>query len=418
MESVRRHFTSDMPNRSLPAGSTNDLLRLLDSPRLMFLVALCARVGASVYILTRFFSPRTLFVSNESSHIAAALVSGVGFASPYAHTPIMPTAQQPPIYPLILAGVFKLFGVYATQSAWIIVGLHALAGAFTAVVIYRLGCAHFGRAVGIVGGWVWALPWLFQVRSFTVSFTSAYFAGLGFAIFLLLMPRTLETGRGWFLVGTYAGLLLLLQPTFLAVFAVYGICLARSGARRLRMWRALATLSLVVAPWIVRNYLVFHRWLPLRDNFGLELWLGNRPGMTGTRDYSLDFPGTDPANYVRMGEIQFMEAKKRDALRFIASDPRSFVRRSLRRVLEFWHEPYPVGMILLFSLGWVGAVLAWNKPLSWLFISPLIVYPLVYYVTHNFAGYRYPIEPEIILLAAYALVELSSRTFAQATAGA
>jgi 4-amino-4-deoxy-L-arabinose transferase-like glycosyltransferase len=344
--------------------------QIADSPLFIFLAAACTRLAAALYILKKRFPPEILFVGNEPSHIAAALASGLGFSAPYAHTPIAPTAQQPPLYPLILAAIFKTFGIYTPQSAWAIVALHILASSLTAVLIYRLGKLHFGDTVGIVAAWLWVLPWMFQVRSFTVSFTSAYLAALGFAALLLWLPKVMKENRGWFLIGACAGLLLLLQTSFLPVFLVYGLCLALSKARSLRMWLAVAGLLLVIAPWVARNYIALGCFIPIRDNFGLELWLGNRPGMQGTVDYSRDFPGNDPRNYIRLGETSFMDEKFRDAQGFITSNPRAFLARCLRRAIEFWYVPYPFSWILFSTLGWVRAGLAWKRnTLSWLFIT-------------------------------------------------
>ena len=46
----------------------------------------------------------------EMGRIARSLATGHGFASPFNGNS-GPTAWTPPLYPLILAGVFKLFGV-------------------------------------------------------------------------------------------------------------------------------------------------------------------------------------------------------------------------------------------------------------------------------------------------------------------
>jgi 4-amino-4-deoxy-L-arabinose transferase-like glycosyltransferase len=391
-----------------PDQSMKGARRIANSPLVIFLAAVCTRLAATLYMLKKGFAAEMLFVGNEPSHIAAALASGLGFSAPYAHTPIAPTAQQPPLYPLILAAIFKVFGIYTAQSAWVIVALHIVAGGLTAILIYRLGKLYFGETVGIVGAWLWVLPWMFRVRPFAVSSTNAYLAALGFAAFLLWLPRVMKENRGWFLIGAYAGLLLLLQTAFLSVFLVYGSWLALSKARSLRMWLAVAGILVVVSPWMARNYIALGR-VTIRDNFGLELWLGNHPGMEGTLDYSRDFPGLDPSNYIQLGETNFMDTKFREARDFITSNPRAFLGRCLRRAVEFWHVPYPVSWILFFALGWIGAAFAWKtNRLSWLLVIPLAVFPLVYYATHSFASYRYPIEPVIILLAAYAVVELIS----------
>src|SRR5208282_6778138 len=124
-------------------------------------------------------------------------------------------------------------------------------------------------------------------------------AALGFTALLLWVPKRLEGNRSWLVLGIYSGLLVLFQPSLLTVVLVYGGWLAVSKGSSPRIWIALAGLLLTLAPWTVRNYVTFERFIPLRDNLGLELWLGNRPGMQGTVDFSGDFPDVDPGNYAR-----------------------------------------------------------------------------------------------------------------------
>lgn len=370
---------------------------------------MATRLASVIYILRR-YGPELLFLQNEPSHIAAALVSGLGFSSPYAGAPIAPTAQQPPVYPIVLAGIFKLFGIFSVSSAWAAVLVNVLAGAGTAVVLYYVGRLHFSETVGILAAWLWVLPWMFRAEAIGVSLTNAYLAALGVAILLLWVPKRLEANRKWFLLGIYCGLLVLLQPSLLPIILVYGGWLACSAARSPRALIAIAGLFLVLAPWTARNYEIFGRFIPLRDNLGLELWLGNRPGMRGTLDFSGDFPDHDPTNYARLGELRFMDEKFDVASEFILSHPASFAGRVLRRIVEFWYVPYPFSWIAVSICGWLGALWALRKNgHQWVWITMLAVYPLIYYVTHNFATYRHPIEPLVILMSAYLIGEIMAR---------
>jgi len=384
--------------------------RIAASPAIILGAALATRLASATYILSSRFGPQLLFVRNEPSHIAAALVSGLGFSSPYAGAPNAPTAQQPPLYPLILAGIFKLFGICTVASAWTAVLVNVLAGAVTAVLLYFVGRLHFGETVGILAAWLWVLPWMYQTNAFSVSLTTAYLAALGFTALLLWVPKRIEGNRRWLVLGICSGLLVLFQPALLTVVLVYGGWLAVSKGSSPRILIALAGLLLTLAPWTVRNYVTFERFIPLRDNLGLELWLGNRPGMQGTVDFSGDFPDVDPSNYARLGELAFMDGKLDASRKFILSDPAAFVGRVLRRMVEFWYAPYPFPWIAVSILGWLGATWAIRKDRNgWVWLIMLTVFPLVYYVTHNFLTYRHPIEPLIVLLAANAIVEIIAR---------
>jgi 4-amino-4-deoxy-L-arabinose transferase-like glycosyltransferase len=381
--------------------------RIAVSPVFILGAALATRLASATYILSSRFEPQLLFLRNEPSHIAAALVSGLGFSSPYAGAPTAPTAQQPPLYPLLLAGIFKLFGICTVASAWTAVLVNVLAGAVTAVLLYYVGRLHFGETVGILAAWLWVLPWMYQTNAFSVSLTPAYLAALGLTALFLWVPKRLEGKRRWLVLGIYSGLLVLLQPSLLTVVLVYGGWLAVSKGSSPRVLIALAGFLLTLAPWTVRNYVTFERFIPLRDNLGLELWLGNRPGMQGTVDFSGDFPDVDPGNYARLGELGFMDGKLDASRKFILSKPSAFIGRVLRRMVEFWYAPYPFPWIAVSILGWLGATWAIrNDRNEWVWLIMLTVFPLVYYVTHNFPTYRHPIEPLIVLLAANTIVEI------------
>ena len=71
----------------------------------------------------------------EAGRIARALVTGYGYSDPFANAFIAhtgPTAWLPPLYPLLVAGVFKVFGVYTHASAWVLFTINSVFSAATA----------------------------------------------------------------------------------------------------------------------------------------------------------------------------------------------------------------------------------------------------------------------------------------------
>src|SRR3989442_780456 len=108
-------------------GSTRLLrtaISVVSSPRIVFLVAFTARVWVSSQLLPA-NAWRDFYRYNEPSHIAWSVVSGAGYSSPWANTIATPTAQQPPVYPYLLAGIFTAAGAYSYLSLLIAVGLNA-----------------------------------------------------------------------------------------------------------------------------------------------------------------------------------------------------------------------------------------------------------------------------------------------------
>ena len=90
-----------------PSGAQHLLSSVVSSPLTVFLVALAARLWVLFQLLPN-NAWRYFYAYNEPSRIAWALVSGFGYSSPWPNTPLMPTAQQPPLYPLLLAVIFRL----------------------------------------------------------------------------------------------------------------------------------------------------------------------------------------------------------------------------------------------------------------------------------------------------------------------
>ena len=108
---------------------------------------------------------------------------------------------------------------------------------------------------------------------------------------------------------------------------------------------AAAAIVLCCAPWTIRNYAVFHSFIPLRSALGLQMWLGNND------QYRDSFPGglhpidnsAERAKYVRMGEVAYMQEKQTEAIRWIASHPRRELTLFKDRFIATWAgTPHPL----------------------------------------------------------------------------
>jgi len=227
----------------------------------------------------------------------------------------------------------------------------------------------------------------------------------------LQLPKLAESVRisGYLLFGALAGLAALTNTTLLAVFLFFWMWLwigklRRGGLPHKPVLASIAVCLLVLLPWTIRNFATFHRVIPVRDNFGLELWIGNHEGVNSR--FPREFPPIDPTEYNREGEIRFMEVKREIALQFIRQHPAEFLRLSANRFLKFWSAPEDSAWWIVSVLAWTGMVLAvWRKRFAaapYAFV--LLIFPLIYYITHTFSSYRHPIEPVMLLLGSYAFV--------------
>jgi hypothetical protein len=382
--------------------------KLVQSPAVIFVTALIIRLW-SVSQLPANQAAQYFYQYNEFARIAWALVSGYGYCSPWANTPLAPTAVEPPFYAYLLGGIFKLAGAYSYTSLWIALVLNAVLSAITAVLILHLGKRDFGVSVGVLAAWVWSC-WLYEA-AVAIRLRESSLAALLLTTALLMLPGVAGSPRipRWLLFGLLTGAAALTNPTLLAVFLFFWLwlwvkCRRLGQACGKRVLASVGVFILALVPWTIRNYNVFHRLMPLRDNFGLELWLGNHEGVT--RRFDTDFPILNPTEYNRLGELGFMEEKREIAFVFIQQHPGEFLKLSAERCFRYWTTPELALWLPLSVLAWVGMILAlWRKGLQAVpYATILLIFPLIYYVTHTFSVYRHPSEPAMLILAAHAAV--------------
>src|SRR6266849_4128828 len=92
----------------------------------------------------------------EEGRIARSLAAGKGFSSPlFGETGA--TSWTTPVYPYLLAGVFRLFGIYTYTSAWVILCLNGLFSALTCIPIYFIAQRGFGRAAALWASRIWVM---------------------------------------------------------------------------------------------------------------------------------------------------------------------------------------------------------------------------------------------------------------------
>ena len=92
----------------------------------------------------------------EMGRIGRSLAMGQGFSNPFNET-TGPTAWEPPLYPLLVAGVFRLFGIYSHASALVLLTINSLFSALTCIPIFLIAKRCFGEKVAVWTSWAWAL---------------------------------------------------------------------------------------------------------------------------------------------------------------------------------------------------------------------------------------------------------------------
>ena len=398
----------------------------------MILIALVLRLGYIVADHTyRFKTLDDNFgFGFEMGRIGRSLAEGHGFSSPFSGF-TGPTAWEPPLYPLLIAGVFKIFGVYTRSSAFVLLSINSLFSALTCIPIFLIARRCFSEKVAVWSAWTWTLlPNVIFWCTRWVWETSLAALLLAWIFWLALTAEEWDGWKPWIQFGALWGITALINPSllsFLPASALWIWC-RRAKLRKPSMrglLSAFVVLAACIAPWLIRNHRTFGKFIFIRSNFGVELRLGNGPGANGTwLEYLHPTKNILQLRlYRQLGEIAYVEQRKREALAYIREDYDRFERISLNRFIYYWGGlPSPSGFglagILKNSLFLASSVLAfwglgralrYRRPGAWLFLWLVLCYPLVYYVTFPHPRYRHPIEPELGILMLYVISEAKLR---------
>jgi hypothetical protein len=241
-------------------------------------------LGLRLMIVALLFDTQRLPFAYEHGEIARNLLAGRGFAVRFLGAEGS-TSQQAPFYPLLLALGGLVFGVDSPWSLLAVQLLQALAGAATAVCLAGLCWSLLPDRPAL--GWLSAsLVAVHPVHVYSVVHLQvAIWATFVLIIALWAAHASNSTSRQATLAGALAGLLLLIEPILALAVPVFVVLLAfrgdRSSARR-RVGCYLVALAAVLAPWLVRNYLVHGEIVFVKSTLGYAFWQGNNRFSLGT----------------------------------------------------------------------------------------------------------------------------------------
>lgn len=364
----------------------------------------------------------------ESVELGNSIALKGSFSDPFAPLPTGPSAHVAPGYPALVALIISMFGTGP--------GGNFALGMITKIVV-AAQLALFPFLAEYLGLRCWtgviaAVAWL--VAAFPLQRWESDFAGLLIVILAFPMYKALcqeLSVVGATVTGVFWGLLLLLTPTPVPVLGGWLVCL-RMVSRR--SWRQLSLLLLVpvlvVLPWLVRNYRVFHKPVFLRDNLGLELAVSNNPCATFSLDLNREQTACFTSNHpnesyeealrvLALGEPTYNEMRLHEATRWIKNNRGQFLSLTAQRFVAFWFPNSggnPLNQTQLSRSEWVtylftlfsipGLLLLWRSKNRAAIVLGLwlSLYPLMYYLIQFSPRYRHPILWATLLPGSYLVV--------------
>jgi 4-amino-4-deoxy-L-arabinose transferase-like glycosyltransferase len=375
----------------------------------------------------------------EMGRLARSIAQGRGFSSP-TDLDSGPSAWTAPIYPYILAGVFKIFGIYTAASAWMILLFNSVFAALTCWTIFVVAQRIYGTVVARWAAWTWAVfPYViyWPVRVVWEASFSTFLLTLALCLAIRMADSEMPKRKDWLVFGLLWGLIALTNTALIIVLPFFlAWMILQLPAKSSRFSGAAICLGVFVVcliPWTLRNYETFGRFILIRDNLPLELYEANNNSSSGLWTRS-EHPGNDPATMRRfqeLGEIRFMDEEKRELQEFVRAHPGRILVFTLERVWYFWAAPPQATVVAGYDLriarhaqfllaalfAFAGLVLTFHRRnrYRWLLAPFLLIYPLPYYLVNPFPRYKHPIEAVMLILIVYVIWEAGKMRIGSAT---
>ena len=381
---------------------------------LIVLFALGLRIGYNLIFVAPGYLPE--LDAREYSDIASSLASGEGYRLSSGQY----TAIRPPLFPLLLAGVYRLCGAENYVAG---LTLEALLGSLVCAAAYSVARSLGGVAAGRISAFIVATYPLLIYPSTSL---------LSEPLFALLVTcasaaalRTLDHPRwtSYVSTGAWIGLAWLTRPNgavLLPFVALWLLIASRSSLRtRCAGIALLVAVSLTVAaPWIVRNYLVMGKLIPTTTMSGAVLFGSNNeriltePDLRGDWVSPCEVPGAGWT--CTLDEIGRDEAWSKLGRNFIIAHLSDLPKMVWWRFEKFWHLypfrhgfPEVVGHVYYVAVATFAIAGTWllrrqwrKAGVLWSVVACFLVTGLIFW-----GGFRIrmPAEPALIALAAVAL---------------
>jgi len=330
--------------------------------------------------------------------IALSLVRGEGFSLDH-----QPTAVAAPVYPTFLAAIYMGFGYSKIALRMFL----SLISAGHCLLFYFIAKRFFGDKIAVLTALTLALH---------PSLISLVFTGTSEGLFLFLHAFFLlyfsagfqqQTGRAFWISGMLLGLatlcraVSLLLPLFtLPIFALAYKKNIKLGCFHYFLF--LAAFALVVSPWIIRNSLVFGRFVPVQTLGGIHFYWAT-PGRN------------DPIERLKeKARLQTMDAVEKDqfyyhrALENIWNSPLEFTEHMGKRFVQMWYKTHSGthdamllflngGLVFLATVGIAMSRRRWKElSLLWCVIA---YYSILHMFLIALARYLLPVIPILTIFA-------------------
>lgn len=339
-----------------------------------------------------------------------------------------------PLYPFFLALIYKLF----SHSLFTVRFLQALLSILTCYLIYLIARRIFNSRIGILSLFIAAVYYPFIVFCGRIITETLNIFLLTLSIYFLILALDDSKKLFFILSGLCLGLTalcrsgIILFPLFVLIFMV--IKYFRTKTKFILSFLIfLICFIVVISPWTIRNYTLYHRFIPVSTGGGATFWAGNYLPYEGIwpdidpeykricRDNNVSIdpfsPETDSvflqegikniSSYIKKSPLSYLNLLNKKAFYFFKG-PQTDYR------LEIFHYPYSIygnyrldgwDILLIFALfGLAFSFSQWKR--SFIIFLPILYFFLFHLITFSYTRYSLQVFPFLIIFTSFGIVAL------------
>ncbi|MBI5892087.1 MAG: glycosyltransferase family 39 protein [Deltaproteobacteria bacterium] len=341
-------------------------------------------------------------------------------------------SARAPLYPLILAGLYSIFGKNSIPP----ILLQSLIGTLTVLFTYFIAKEIFNKRVGILASILAAIYPYYVFHDTSLQDTAPFTFLTAVAIFLFLKSKKTGYLSHSFLAGIFLALAILLKvtPTAFLPFAILWLALVIENNRIKIILAMLLGFIVISAPWLIRNY-HFHGKPSFVIHSGTHLWWGQNPYLLSGYPYEhIDrmtekawaaIPDKEKEEYRRLSEVERDNWFKQKAVQFMKENPLLVLKGAFLKIYAAFgwrfspqgsdwvkNVSYTITYLPILLLGIIGAFLAIDK---WRELS--IIYSLFFTFTVISAvffahtSHRVYLDIYLMILSSYAIIKIRDSYF-------
>jgi 4-amino-4-deoxy-L-arabinose transferase-like glycosyltransferase len=367
----------------------------------------------------------------EFETIANHLLAGKGYSVRFLNNNYKSFAT--PLFGFLCAGIYAV----TNHSFFAVLLIQSLFSIGLALTVFKIATIVFNPRVGLLATVLVAFhPGFLYYDVFNLLPLSIDSFLIAAITFLLLKNKERPTLKSMSLIGSLIGIAVLsrgITGVLLPLVIIYFV-FVRSAHRIYRLKIIACVLCgtfLVLAPWLIRNYIVHKQFVLIASTSGENFWRGNNLYATGT---SYDqkqteifelWPQTFKEKVLAMNELQQQQFFEREALSFIRANPGIAASLYAKKVYYFWwfspqsgtiypknymavYRVYYIVIVSFFIVGLIFALAFSNRDVlksSLILICFSICICLGQSLFYVEGRHRWLIEPLMIIFFSYGVAE-------------